>query len=260
MMALQQSLPRVSRLVVVAVHPLSGLLHLDVISQKKRVSVISTLFCSPILTIYDSIYPETGCFHWCFSQTHFVECQCLDLMLTCFLVGQGLHLSWWSQLSRGFESNETAWYNFFLLCGPQLIILGESLTILICIFGPKTHIAEIVSLALRIKPTKAPPVSSPVSTPVSPKVAPATLSTTVPTPSNIEVFMLLVSTLNPMTWSFALTTLLCRMIMLPPGLLINHSTPRPVASSTVSNLVLYRGCLISTTHASVLVVCFVIKV
>ena len=256
MMALQQSLPRVSRLAVVAVHPLSGLLHLDMISRKKRVSVISTLFRSPILTIYDSIYPETGCFLQCFSQTHCVERQCLDLMLTCFLVGQGLCLSWQSQLSRGFESNETARYDFFLLCGPQLIILGESLAILICIFGPETHIAEIVSLTLRIKPTKALPVSSPVS----PKVAPATLSTTVPTPSNIEVFMLLVSALNPMTWSFALTTLLCRMVMLPPGLLIDRSTLRPIASSTVSNLMLYRGCLVLTTRASVLIVCFVIKV
>ena len=254
MMALQQSLPRVSRLAVVTVHPLSGLLHLDMISRKKRVSIISTLFHSPILTIYDSIYPETGCFLWCFSQTHCVECQCLDLMLTHFLVGQGLCLSWQSQLSRGFESNETARYDFFLLCGPQLIILGES--ILICIFGPEIHIAEIVSLALRIKPTKAPPVSSPVS----PKVAPATLSTTVPTPSNIEVFMLLVSALNPTTWSFALTTLLCRMVMPPPGLLIDRSTLRPIASSTVSNLMLYRGCLVSTTCASVLIVCFVIKV
>ena len=62
---------------------------------------------------------------------------------------------------------------------------GESLGVPIRVFGPDTHITEIVPLALGIKPARAAPVSIPTTAPASPKVAPATSSATAPTPSDV---------------------------------------------------------------------------
>ncbi|KAG9311513.1 ATP citrate lyase [Chiua virens] len=65
-------------------------------------------------------------------------------------------------------------------------LLGESLGVPIRVFGPDTHITEIVPLALGIKPTKAAPVSIAATAPTSPKVVPVTPSSAAaPTPSDV---------------------------------------------------------------------------
>ncbi|KAG8216625.1 citrate synthase-like protein [Butyriboletus roseoflavus] len=65
-------------------------------------------------------------------------------------------------------------------------LLGESLGVPIRVFGPDTHITEIVPLALGIKPAKAAPISVPATAPASPKVVPATPSSAAaPTPSDV---------------------------------------------------------------------------
>ncbi|KIJ63837.1 hypothetical protein HYDPIDRAFT_175858 [Hydnomerulius pinastri MD-312] len=63
-------------------------------------------------------------------------------------------------------------------------LLGESLGVPIRVFGPDTHITEIVPLALGIKPTKRAPVSIPATAPGSPKAVPAT-PTAAPTPDDV---------------------------------------------------------------------------
>ena len=70
--------------------------------------------------------------------------------------------------------------------GLTFVSSGESLGVPIHVFGPDTHITEIVPLALGIKPTKTSPVSLPPTAPASPKPVPATTaSATSPTPSEI---------------------------------------------------------------------------
>ncbi|KAH0835034.1 citrate synthase-like protein [Lanmaoa asiatica] len=65
-------------------------------------------------------------------------------------------------------------------------LCGESLGVPIRVFGPDTHITEIVPLALGIKPVNAAPVSIPATAPTSPKVVPATPSSAAaPTPSDV---------------------------------------------------------------------------
>ncbi|KAH0826463.1 hypothetical protein J3R83DRAFT_5463 [Lanmaoa asiatica] len=65
-------------------------------------------------------------------------------------------------------------------------LCGESLGVPIRVFGPDTHIAKIVPLALSTKPVKAAPASIPATMPASPKAVPATPSAAAaPTPSNV---------------------------------------------------------------------------
>ncbi|KIK80546.1 hypothetical protein PAXRUDRAFT_36161 [Paxillus rubicundulus Ve08.2h10] len=64
-------------------------------------------------------------------------------------------------------------------------LLGESLGVPIRVFGPDTHITEIVPLALGMKPTKPSPISVPNTAPASPKAVPATPASAVPSPSEV---------------------------------------------------------------------------
>ncbi|KAH7882834.1 ATP citrate lyase [Phlebopus sp. FC_14] len=65
-------------------------------------------------------------------------------------------------------------------------LLGESLGVPIRVFGPDTHITEIVPLALGIKPSKRPPQSIPATAPASPKGVSATqIASSEPTTSDV---------------------------------------------------------------------------
>ncbi|KAF9220834.1 ATP-citrate synthase [Gyrodon lividus] len=67
-------------------------------------------------------------------------------------------------------------------------LLGESLGVPIRVFGPDTHITEIVPLALGLRATKPAPISIPATAPGSPKAVPATpASASVPAPTPSEV-------------------------------------------------------------------------
>ena len=67
---------------------------------------------------------------------------------------------------------------------------GESLGVPIRVFGPDSHITEIVPLALGIKPTKTSPTSILPTASASPKPVSATpVAAPVPTPSEVGTIL-----------------------------------------------------------------------
>ena len=89
---------------------------------------------------------------------------------------------------EGLKAMRLLGVSFFRSLGePELTASsGESLGVPIRVFGPDTHITEIVPLALGVKPTKLAPISVPPTAPASPKVVPATPSSAAaPTPSDV---------------------------------------------------------------------------